>query len=91
MASAYWGSSYAAPAKRLQWGSATLGSTGYIIIEALTHVVNRNSDIRNSALSTSGTTENMVLLQAGQLDLAQSASVDSVPRVSRRSGQREER
>lgn len=69
----------AATGTKLQWGSATLGSTGYVIIETFTHIVNKHTDIRNSALATSGTTENIVLLNAGQIDLGQSASVDWGP------------
>lgn len=72
----------AASGKRLQWGSATLGSTGYVIIETFTHIANKYTDIRNSALATSGTTENIVLLNADQLDLGQSASVDWGPAVA---------
>lgn len=65
----------------LRWGSATLGSTGYVIIETFTHIVNKYTDTKNSALATSGTTENIVLLNEGLLDLGQSASVDWGPAI----------
>lgn len=67
---------------KLQWGSATLGSTGYVIIEAFTHLCNKYTPIKNSALATSGTTENIILINENQLDLAQSSSVDWQPAVA---------
>ncbi|OHV07619.1 TAXI family TRAP transporter solute-binding subunit [Kushneria phosphatilytica] len=71
------GLSYAAGRPReLKWGSASLGSTGYIIIEALAQAVQRHSDIPTSTLSTSGGAENMALIQRGEIDFGQTTSTD---------------
>lgn len=63
-----------AQTKPLRWGSATLGASGYIIIEALASTVNRHSDLRGSSVSTGGSTENMALLGAREIDLGQTTS-----------------
>jgi TRAP transporter TAXI family solute receptor len=63
----------------LQWGSSSLGSTGYVIIEALAWAANQFSDTRNSSMSTAGGAENMALLQQGLLDFAQTTSSDWQP------------
>ena len=67
-----------------QWGSASLGSTGYVIITALAAAVNKFSKpkLRNSALSTAGGAENMALLGEGVLDFAQTTSTDWLPATS---------
>lgn len=67
--------------KIYQWGSASLGSTGYVIITALAAAVNKFSDpkIRNSSLSTAGGAENMALIGEGVLDFAQTTSTDWLP------------
>jgi len=63
--------------KTLIWGSASLGATGYIIIEALASTVNRNeSSFRNSSISTQGSAENLVLISQKELHLAQTTSSD---------------
>ena len=60
----------------LRWGSASLGSTGYVIIEALASTVSRKSDLRGSAVSTSGAVENMALIGRNEIDLAQTTSLE---------------
>lgn len=62
--------------REMKWGSASLGSTGYIIIEALAQAVQRHSDIPTSTLSTSGGAENMALIQRGEIDFGQTTSTD---------------
>lgn len=68
--------------KILQWGSASLGSTGYVIITVLAATVNKFSKLRNSALSTAGGAENMALIGEGILDFGQSTSTDWQPAIS---------
>jgi len=63
----------------LQWGSASLGSTGYVIIEALAATVNKHTKLRNSSMSTAGGAENMALIGEGLLDFGQSTSADWPP------------
>ncbi|MDA0991088.1 MAG: TAXI family TRAP transporter solute-binding subunit [Verrucomicrobia bacterium] len=67
--------------KIYQWGSASLGSTGYVIITALAAAVNKFSEpkLRNSSLSTAGGAENMALIGEGVLDFAQTTSTDWLP------------
>lgn len=63
-------------ARILQWGSASLGSTGYVIITTLAATVSKFTKLRCSSLSTSGGAENMALIGNGTLDLAQTTSSD---------------
>lgn len=63
---------------QFQFGSATLGSTGYVIIEGISTVVNRHSGLRTSSQSTSGGAENVALIGQSLLDFGQSTSVDLV-------------
>lgn len=58
------------------FGSASLGSTGYVIIETLSAIVNKHSDLRTSSMSTSGGAENLQLIGQGMIDFGQSASND---------------
>jgi TRAP transporter TAXI family solute receptor len=60
----------------LVFGSASLGSTGYVIIEAISATVNRHTDLRTSSMSTSGGAENLQLIGEGMIDMGQSASTD---------------
>lgn len=62
--------------RTLRWGSSSLGSTGYVIIEALASTVSRHTDIKNSSLATAGGAENMALIGSGQLELGQTTSSD---------------
>ena len=70
---------HAAPTRELRWGSASLGSTGYIIIEALAQAVQRNSEMRCTTLATSGGAENMVMAERGEIDFGQTTSTDWPP------------
>lgn len=66
-----------APVKDLyRWGSSSLGSSGYVIMEAFAQTVNRHTAYRNSSLATAGTAENMFLIGRGDLEFAHSTSVD---------------
>lgn len=58
------------------FGSASLGSTGYVIIETLSAIVNKHSDLRTSSMSTSGGAENLQLIGQDAIDFGQSASND---------------
>lgn len=60
----------------LLFGSASLGSTGYVIVETLSAIVNKHSDLRASSMSTSGGAENLRLIGEGMVDFGQSASTD---------------
>lgn len=75
-------SSVFAGPKIYQWGSAALGSTGYVIITALAAAVNKFTKLRNSSLSTAGGAENMALIGEGVLDFAQTTSTDWLPATS---------
>ena len=66
-------------AKPLRWGSATPGASGYIIIEALASTVSKYSDVKGSAISTGGATENMALLGSKEIDLGQTTSWSWTP------------
>jgi len=63
----------------LRWGSASLGSTGYVIIEALASTVSRVTDVKGASVATQGAVENMALFGRGELDLAQTTSLDWGP------------
>lgn len=60
----------------LLFGSASLGSTGYVIVETISAIVNKHSDLRTSSMSTSGGAENLRLIGEGTIDFGQSASTD---------------
>jgi TRAP transporter TAXI family solute receptor len=63
--------------KTLIWGSASLGASGYVIIEALTSTLNRNEkSFKNASISTQGSTENLVLLSQKEIHLGQTTSSD---------------
>jgi len=63
--------------KTLIWGSASLGASGYVIIEALTSTLNRNEkSFRSASISTQGSTENLVLLSQKEIHLGQTTSSD---------------
>lgn len=65
----------------LQMGSASLGATGYVIIETLSAIINKYSDpkLRTSSMSTGGGAENMALIGEGLLDFGQTTSADWHP------------
>lgn len=58
------------------WGSSSLGSQGYIIIEALASTANKHVGFKNSSISTAGGAENMVLLDQEEIDFGQATSSD---------------
>ena len=60
----------------LLWGSSSLGLTGYVIIEALSATVNKQTKLRNSSMSTSGGAENMALIGESVIHLGQTTSSD---------------
>jgi uncharacterized protein len=59
-----------------RWGSSTLGSSGYVIMEAFVQAVNRRGGSRNASLATSGAAENLFLLANGKLEFGHTTSVD---------------
>ena len=63
----------------IQWGSSSVGSTGYVIIEALASTVNRHTELQNAALATAGGAENMALLGEGMITFGQTTSTDWLP------------
>ncbi len=63
--------------KDFRIGSANLGSTGYIQWESVSFVVNKHQqELLASSLSTAGTTENVILLDQGNIELANLTSLE---------------
>ena len=62
----------------LRWGSSSLGSSGYVILEAMSNVANKHGGMKNSVQATAGTTENFALMGSGDLDVAHTTSIDWV-------------
>jgi uncharacterized protein len=60
--------------KSYQWGSSSLGSTGYVILTAMAQYVNKATGMKHAAISTAGGTENMVRLHGGELAFGQTTS-----------------
>jgi TRAP transporter TAXI family solute receptor len=65
-----------------RWGSSSLGSSGYVIMEAFSQTVNRHTPYRSSSQATAGTAENMYLIGSGKLEFAHSTSVDWAPALA---------
>ena len=66
--------------ERLQWGSSSVGSTGYVIMEGLANTVNRHTEeLQNASMATSGGTENMQLFAENVIQLGQTTSTDWQP------------
>lgn len=65
-----------------QWGSSSLGSTGYQIITVLAAAASKYSDERHASLSTAGGAENMALLREKIIDFGQSTTTDWYPAIS---------
>ena len=61
-----------------RWGSSSLGSSGYVIMEAFAQTVNRHTDLVNASLATMGAAENLALVESGDLEFAHATSVDMV-------------
>lgn len=49
------------------WGSAALGTATYIMIEAMASTANKYVDSKNSSVSTSGSVENLSLINQGEI------------------------
>ncbi len=61
------------------WGSASLGSNGYVIIEAFVSTINKNKEpvgFQNSSVATGGGAENMQLLADNEIQFGQGMSSD---------------
>lgn len=61
------------------WGSASLGSNGYVIIEAFVSTINKNKEpvgFQNSSVATGGGAENMQLLDDNEIQFGQGMSSD---------------
>ena len=71
-----------AAGKIYQWGSSSLGSTGYQIITVLSAAASKFSDDRHASLSTAGGAENMALIGEGILDFGQSTTTDWYPAIN---------
>lgn len=65
--------------RALQWGSSSIGSTGYVIMEGLAATVNRHSNLSNASMATSGGTENMQLFHEGVIQFGQTTATDWLP------------
>jgi len=68
--------------KIYQWGSASLGSTGYQIITVLSAAASKFSNGRHASLSTAGGAENMALLGEQVLDFGQTTTTDWYPAIN---------
>lgn len=77
------GGAFAAPLHNVyRWGSSSLGSSGYVIMEAFAQTANRHTSIRNASLATAGTAENLFLIGERKLEFAHSTSVDWAPALA---------
>src|SRR3546814_19453679 len=57
--------------QNLQWGSSSIGSTGYVIMDGLAKPVQRHSDLQHASMATTGGTENLQPFPDGRPDRAQ--------------------
>jgi len=71
-----------AAGKIYQWGSSSLGSTGYQIITVLAAAASKFSKGRHASLSTAGGAENMALLGENILDFGQTTTTDWYPAIN---------
>lgn len=62
-----------------QWGSSSIGSTGYVIMEGLASTASRHSGAQHASMATSGGTENMQLFHEGVIQFGQTTSTDWQP------------
>lgn len=76
---AFRSTSVLAQSTSLQWGSSSIGSTGYVIMEGLANTVNRHADFQNASMATSGGAENMQLFSEGVIQLGQTTATDWKP------------
>lgn len=71
-----------AASKIYQWGSSSLGSTGYQIITVLAAAASKFSKGRHASLSTAGGAENMALLGEKIIDFGQTTTTDWYPAIN---------
>ena len=71
-----------AAGKIYQWGSSSLGSTGYQIITVLSAAASKFTGGRHASLSTAGGAENMALLGEQVLDFGQTTTTDWYPAIN---------
>ncbi len=71
-----------AAGKIYQWGSSSLGSTGYQIITVLAASASKFSKERHASLSTAGGAENMALLGEKIIDFGQTTTTDWDPAIN---------
>lgn len=62
--------------KVIVWGSASLGSRGYVCMEAFASTLNKLTDLKNSSISTAGGAENLALIDQGEIHLGQGMRLD---------------
>lgn len=61
----------------IRMGSSSVGSTAYIHFEAVSYLINQYSDKYDiSSISTAGSSENIVLLDEGKIDIGSAGSMD---------------
>jgi len=70
------GGSALAQTPQIRWGSANLGSSGYVILEAMSHISNKYTESKNSVFATTGTLENFSLMGADELEFSHTTSFD---------------
>lgn len=58
------------------WGSASLGSRGYVSMEAFSSTLNKLTDLKNSSISTGGGAENLALIDQGEIQIGQGMRLD---------------
>src|SRR5690625_3651651 len=58
----------------LTWGSGTTGSSTFSIISGLSAIANNHVDFSNNSIATSGTVENVILLDDKEIDLGMATS-----------------
>lgn len=75
-------SSALAANKVYQWGSSSLGSTGYQIITVLAAAASKFTEGRHASLSTAGGAENMALLGQQIIDFGQTTTTDWYPAIN---------
>lgn len=75
-------SSAQAAGKIYQWGSSSLGSTGYQIITVLAASASKFSKNRHASLSTAGGAENMALLGEKTIEFGQTTTTDWHPAIN---------
>lgn len=58
----------------LTWGSGTSGSSTFSIVSGLTAIANDHTNFKNNSIATSGTVENLILVDEGEIDLGMATS-----------------